>query len=190
MATEFFDHFLHLRAVIGPVLPLPALGPGKPHTEHFALLKSIDEQRLFAGAKVQNRELAQCCLAGVWLLYDYLDESHAISQDIQTIEGSYWHGIMHRREPDYGNAKYWFHRVPQHPIFVPLAAEARRLADAAAIDEPAHFLREQAQWDVDAFVDLCQAIARGRSTSEHLAREVALAEWRLLFTHCYTGAIA
>ena len=52
--------------------------------------------------------MAACCLAGVWLLHDYLDESHTISQRIDTPSGSFWHGIMHRREGDFSNAKYWF----------------------------------------------------------------------------------
>ena len=66
--------------------------------------------------------MAEGCLAGLWLLYDFLDESHTISQSLDTLEGSYWHGIMHRREPDYENAKYWFRRVPVHPIHAELAA--------------------------------------------------------------------
>ena len=46
--------------------------------------------------------MAACCLCGLWLLHDFLDESHSLSQEITTDTGSYWHGIMHRREPDYG----------------------------------------------------------------------------------------
>ena len=55
--------------------------------------------------------MAAACLAGLWLHHNFLDESHTLSQDIDTTTGSYWHAIMHRREGDYGNAKYWLHRV-------------------------------------------------------------------------------
>ncbi|MDF1745055.1 MAG: hypothetical protein P1V19_15260, partial [Gimesia sp.] len=49
--------------------------------------------------------------AGLLCLHDYLDESHQFSQSVQNQglhqAGDYWHHIMHRREPDYSNAKYW-----------------------------------------------------------------------------------
>ena len=31
---------------------------------------------------VADSQMAACCLAGLWLWYDYLDESHSISQGI------------------------------------------------------------------------------------------------------------
>lgn len=53
--------------------------------------------------------------AGLWLYIDELDRSHRISQGIEDATGSFWHGIMHRREGDFGNSRYWFHRVGKHP---------------------------------------------------------------------------
>src|SRR6266550_1802713 len=168
---------------------LPALGPGSPNSAMRPQLAALTVEQAFVGKQIANRDTARCCLSALWLWHDFLDESHRISQEIETIDGSYWHGIMHRREPDYGNAKYWFRRVPHHPIFEPLTAAAWELANKSQLDEPAKFLASQKSWDAFRFVDLCEAIARGRSRCEQLAREIARIEWQLLFDNCYREAI-
>ena len=96
---------------------LMPLGPGKPNQPLRSKLADLTPESAFAHARLADREMAQACIAGVWLYHDFLDESHTISQKLQSTTGSYWHGIMHRREPDYANAKYWFDRVSEHPIF-------------------------------------------------------------------------
>ncbi|HEX5104753.1 MAG TPA: hypothetical protein VFV87_13120 [Pirellulaceae bacterium] len=168
---------------------LSELGPGSPSEAMRPKLAALSVESLFANKRVVDQDAARCCLSALWLWHDFLDESHALSQEIDTVDGSYWHGIMHRREPDYGNAKYWFRRVPQHPIHGPLAEQAAQLARANQLDTAAEFLVAQKTWDAFGFVDLCEAIARGKSQSDQLAREIARLEWRLLFEHCYRQAV-
>jgi hypothetical protein len=67
----------------------------------------------------------ECLEAGLLLLHDFDDESHAISQSLEDTDplgtASYWHGIMHRREPDASNAAWWFRKVGRHPAALRLA---------------------------------------------------------------------
>ena len=57
----------------------------------------------------------EAALSGLYLYFCAYDESQSLSQDISSPEGSFWHGIMHRQEPDPGNSGYWFRRVGQPP---------------------------------------------------------------------------
>ncbi len=164
------------------------LGPGRAQIEMRGKLAALLPENIFPGKANVDRDMAQCCISGLWLWHDFLDESHTISQDIATASGSYWHGIMHRREPDFSNAKYWFRRVVDHPVFEPLRAGAQELAIAHSADDDAEFLKQQPHWDPYRFVDLCEAVTRDRSSAKDLTRRVARLEWQLLFDYCFHAA--
>lgn len=168
--------------------PTNPLGPGQPHRPLRTALEAMTVERAFAGTPVVDDDAARACLAGVWLRYDFLHESHEISQAIETPTGSYWHGIMHRREPDYGNAKYWFRRVGQHPVFGPLWDAAQRESQHCDFAE-ARSLLAWNRWDPFRFVDLCQAAAGDKGMFQLLCRNIALREWELLFNYSYRVAI-
>lgn len=91
----------------------------------------LDELAAGLDAFGQRRSAAAAVLAGLYLMNGSLDKSHELSQDIHSATGSYWHGIMHRMEPDYWNAKYWFRKVGTHRVFKELPALAAPVAARA-----------------------------------------------------------
>ncbi|HEV3448807.1 MAG TPA: hypothetical protein VG099_29490 [Gemmataceae bacterium] len=169
---------------------LMPLGPGKPKEAMRTKLETMTAEDLFAGQAIRDQDMARACLAGIWLYHDFLDESHTISQAIASPSGSYWHGILHRREPDFDNAKYWFRRVGRHPIFDPLQRAARALAHAEELPPAAGFLTDQSAWDPLAFVDLCEECLTGTAPCMLLCQQIQQREWELLFDHCYRQALA
>jgi len=112
-------------------------------------------------------------LAGLWLRAGGWEQAHQIAQNLHTREGSYWHALVHRQEPDGFNAKYWLRQVGDHPIFAPLSQAARAYSQLLDLPEP---------WKPGAFVDIC---VRPRSPAiAQAAAELQQIEWSLLFEFC------
>jgi hypothetical protein len=112
-------------------------------------------------------------LAGLYVYFGCWEEAHEVAQDIDSVAGSYWHAIVHRQEPDAGNAGYWFGLVGPHAIFPALRARAEELGVPVG-----------KEWDATAFIAYCER-ARAGSEEDRIAMEVQLAEWQLLFDWCW-----
>ncbi len=120
------------------------------HPCHTALIEEI----LQRPALLSRPDLA----AGLWLYVDNLEKSHTASQSLETSTGSFWHGIMHRREGDYSNSRYWFRKAADHPL-----------------------LQKYPDLNPDEFVGK-SAVARGEDIPSLV--ELQRREWKLLFEWC------
>lgn len=165
--------------------PQPAeLGPGPRDGVQSA--KELEEA--MAGVTARSRlspVTRQLIRALILLWHDHLDAAHTISQGIETPDGSLVHAIMHRREPDYWNSKYWWRRVGNHPCFPELA---RRVADFLKVRNErqlAHKLIPKGDWDAFAFVDACEAAASlsALSSQVQLLRAIQQFETEVALDH-------
>jgi hypothetical protein len=151
------------------------------------LLHTLSPADLVEG-KLADAQDAACLLSGLWLWHDYLDESHTISQQVENETGSFWHAIMHRREGDFGNAKYWYAKCRSHPVLTSMGNQAQEIVARAPLDKTLLKLTMNG-WNGAAFVDYVQSVHESPSDPRHAAA-IALQqlEWRVLFDHCTRGA--
>jgi hypothetical protein len=156
---------------------------GDGNTTARDLLSGVQPTDLITGSVARPDE-AKSMLSGLWLYFDWLDQSHTISQSIDTPTGSFWHAIMHRREGDFSNSKYWYGRCASHPSMQTLAGQAPRLINTMPADKS--LLRLIASgWNPNAFVDLVEQSHDSLDDPRHAAA-VALQrlEWQVLFDEC------
>lgn len=140
-------------------------------------------------SSAMDTEEAQSIVAGLWLWHDFLDISHTISQSIETPSGSFWHAVMHRREGDFSNAKYWYRRVGSHPALATIAARINVLTESMPADKTLFRLTANG-FDPYALVDLVESVHR---SSDHPHRQLAISlqklEWQTLFETCVRSAV-
>jgi len=118
--------------------PVPLLAPTVYAAELTATIDASDESDLVKAA--------------LHVLNDDIDRAHVIAQQNEDDStADYWHAIIHRREGDYSNAKYWFGRVGNHPVIL----EIHGSTTAA-----------------NAFVDRCRSVGGGRDV------DVEAIQWR------------
>ncbi|GEM_PF-213279 len=145
-----------------------ALGPERrAGTLPVAALEARLEGLLAAMPVPAARQPLVRALTLLW--HDHLDAAHALVQSRPEPEAGFIHAMMHRREPDYWNSKYWWRRVGAHAVFAELAhrAQPRLTAHLRAVtNNAAAALIRNARWQPETFVDLCAAATTGAPTAE------------------------
>lgn len=137
----------------------PELTPSSVNDPAFS--RAVQTADLFDG---KAGEMVECCRAGLLLWNDDLDAAHPLVQDLSSDTAAFWHAIIHRREGDFSNARYWWARTGDHPAFEPIYdLVLHRVPDFELLDE----LRAAGHWLPLELTAACQKFARdGRFETE------------------------
>jgi hypothetical protein len=81
--------------------------------------------------------------------------------------------------------------VGRHAAFPPLLESARSLSKCLPPETGSRLSRlvDADSWDPFRFVDLCESCWRNQDELAMACRQIAQAEWELLFDHCYHAAL-
>lgn len=193
----------HSLEALDLVAALASLGLGPEGSEGPSLLKSqpkrpalidaLGEAELAAILPDSDRRARLSLSAGLLQILDFWDASHEAAQEADDLGdrrvSTYWHGIVHRREPDPGNASYWFRRVGSHEIFPDLGAAATTLLQAAGRPELTGRLASGGTWDPFAFIDFCGQ-AEDSAQDQPIARRLQRLEMDRLLLESWKHATA
>jgi len=166
----------------------PTLAPSHPGRRQSWLYEELcNVQIKLLANPIQSKSDATALRAGILQINDYLDESHNNSQSVEgrgrNNAGDYWHAIMHRREPDYWNSKYWFRRVGSQSLFADLADRVATILESCDSSQAQSWqlqLGAPDSWDSMVFVDLCEHCANSSDASLVAASQAIQFEEMLL----------
>jgi hypothetical protein len=135
------------------------------------------DKRLIAKvATAKDQEIADtrssdvgCIRSLLFIAAGGIDQAHRLAQELSTSVASYIHGMVHRIDDDFDNARYWFRRARVDPA----AAEMYRRAAAHSVTVASH-----PSWDPSFVTDMVEA-SRIEGVSEEL-RAVLKVEFEVL----------
>lgn len=159
------------------LLRLRPTEPGSP--DALRTIRHAPEEELTGGAVLADPVFPRLIRAGLFYAYDGLDESHRIVQDVRTDHGSYWHGMLHRREGDFENARYWFRRTGRLGVFPEMHSRA---AEVSAL------MGRQMDWDPYVLVGQCEQARFGGDVNQKELIALQKLEFEVMFDHLWRDA--
>jgi hypothetical protein len=168
----------------------PKLVQGPPRRPRLGPV--LDERALAKLLPGSSRPARLALSSGLLQVHDFWHASHEAAQVADDLGedrfSAYWHGIAHRREPDPGNASYWFRRVGRHGVFSPLAEAAKPILEGHGDARWTYRLIGRSGWDPSAMIDLCAGAGTG-TADEALARKLQRLEMVLLLDETVKAAV-
>jgi hypothetical protein len=173
MATysEPIDRVLRAQGLLGRLQPSDILD-----RELWREIRDATDLQLTGGRPVGAPAPFVLVRGGLLYALDDLEGSHRIFQDAAGDLSAYWHGMLHRREGDFDNARYWFRRAGPLPFFG--ALHGRAASDSAQ-------MAKQSSWDPYLFSGQCEQARFGADEIIGELTSLQRAEFDVVFDYSW-----
>jgi hypothetical protein len=161
------------------LLRLKPTEPGSP--DALRRIREAREPELTGGAVLADASYPRLIRAALLYAYDAIDESHRIVQELHTAYASYWHGMLHRREGDFENARYWFRRTGKLGVFPEMHARAAEVSP---------LMGRQMDWDPYVLVGQCEQARFGGDVDQRELVALQRIEFKVMFDYLWRDAFA
>lgn len=168
--SEFTDRILRIDGLLGKLFPNAI-----SDLAVWRLTKDA-EDAIIAGAPIGVPKAFAVVRGGLLYGLDDLAGCHEFFQDTANDLVSYWHGMMHRREADFDNARYWFRRSGTLPFFETLHHRAALISADLA---------KQPSWDPYLFTGQCEQQRFGADFEGTELIQLQRAEFEVVFDYSW-----
>jgi hypothetical protein len=144
--------------------------------ELWRTIRDADDATLAGGRGVGDVKIFEIFRGALLYALDDLDGAHRFFQDAPGDLAGYWHGMLHRREPDFDNARYWFRRAGALPFFAELHGRAANHSPDMA---------KQPSWDPYLFTGQCEQARHGETETLNELAALQRAEFEVAFDYTW-----
>ncbi|MEP6671064.1 MAG: hypothetical protein ABJF10_18030 [Chthoniobacter sp.] len=169
--SDFVDRILREEGLLQKLVPTEARS-----YDLLLKLRAADDALLTDQRPIGQPPMFTLVRGGLFYALDAIDEAHKIFQDCPGDLGSYWHGMMHRREGDFDNARYWFRRAGELTFFSGLHGAASKYSSVMA---------RQSNWDPYLFTGECERARFGETEGLKDLSALQRLEFETLFAYCW-----
>lgn len=169
--SDFVDRVFLQENLLRKLIPQEPIGPLWP-----SRIREADDATLSGGRATGDPAMFALVRGGLYYAVDAIHEAHQIFQDAPGDLGVYWHGMMHRREGDFDNARYWFRRAGKLSFFDTLHRAAGEFSPVMA---------RQSNWDPYLFTGECEQARFGEDESLPALAALQRVEFEGLFDYCW-----
>ena len=143
-------------------------------------LREADDAKIFGDAAIQPGAPVGLIRAGLFYYHNALPDGHQEAAEDEGDVAAYWHGMIHRREGDFENARYWMRRAGEQPGF--------REMQARASDAAPHMAR-QSNWDPFLFTHLCEQYKYGETEYKKEIGQLQRVEFAVMFDYVWRRCV-